>query len=148
MQMELENKCSLQGAYPSGHARSHTPSSVLIIVAALISMTVGTANAQTDSQRIAELERKLKSALTIIDKLSDKVERLELSNKTAGVSKPTEAVKAVSKADAPNLTAAKPIADDLGKTVAEQNSRIEAMQQQVSPMGSRREDGLTKKTKT
>ena len=40
-------------------------------------MAMGTAQAQTDAQRIADLQRKLQSALKVIDKLSDKVDRLE-----------------------------------------------------------------------
>ncbi|MGZ4955206.1 MAG: hypothetical protein ACXV8Q_08830 [Methylobacter sp.] len=136
MLIKFENKRSPQGLHTSSNAKSHLSFAPIFILAALTSMTIGTANAQTDAQRIADLERNLKSALSVIDKLSSKMEQLEKSNKTVAESKSTDTVTPVSKEGKPDITAAKPTDGDLTKTVTEQNSRIETMQRQVTQLSS------------
>ncbi|MGZ4969167.1 MAG: hypothetical protein ACXV8O_07960 [Methylobacter sp.] len=136
MPIKFENKRSPQGLPTSSNAKSHLSFAPTIILAALASMNISTANAQTDAQRIADLERNLKSALSVIDKLSSKVERLEMDNKTAAASKSTDTVKSISKEGKSDTATIKPIDGDLTKTVAEQNSRLETMQRQVTQLST------------
>ena len=114
--------------------KSRSPLMVVFIAAVSILMVAGTANAQTESQRIAELERKLTNALTVIDKLSDKIERLE-TVRTVENPKPSP-TGLESAATRPGVATAKPAKDDLSKVVAAQNSRIDTMQQQINQQSS------------
>ena len=136
MPRKLENRWLPQGIYFPVAARSRSSFTQIFIAVAMAYVAIGTANAQTDSQRIAELERKLKSALNVIDRLSDKMERLEMANKTAEPPKSTAAIKPESKASKPDIPVAKPADGNLTKAVAEQNNRIETMQQQITQQRS------------
>lgn len=136
MSIKTENEQLPQGTHAHNNAKSRSAFAPIFTVAVLASMTLGTANAQTDAQRIADLERNLKSALSVIDKLSAKMEQLEMDNKTAAASKPTDTVTAVAKEAKSDVTVVKPVDGDLSKTVAEQNSRIETMQRQVTQLSS------------
>jgi uncharacterized coiled-coil protein SlyX len=95
----------------------------------LVCMSTGTACAESESARIKELERKLDQAMQVIDKLSEKVERLETDKKQTakldgkpktGEIRPTET----------GVTSG----GDLSQTVATQNTRIETLQQQVTQL--------------
>lgn len=113
----------------------HSHPSSLVVVSLLASVVMaGTANAQTDAQRISDLERKLQSALDVIDKLSNKVEQLETGNNTTAVSKSAGAIKPEPKTKEAEVAAANPVNVELTKTVADQNGRIETLQQQVTQL--------------
>lgn len=126
MTIKLKKQLSLK--HPSFGFKPSRPMLLpLLIGAAITTMTIGSANAQTDAQRIADLESKLQRALTVIDKLSDKVEHLE-NAKSAVPAKIENKNQVVETA---NSTIPE---TELTKTIAEQNTRIETMQQQVSQM--------------
>lgn len=72
--MQLTTKIS------QGKSKSSCVKKMVLGIAALAAASQ-TVHAQTEAQRIADLERKLQNALTIIDKLSDKVESLDGNGK-------------------------------------------------------------------
>lgn len=125
MPIKSKNKSLSQRILSLG-VKSRSPFARIVAAAVLATMTIGTADAQTDAQRIADLELKLKSALTVIDKLADKMDRLEKNNTAT----------AISKVSVPDTTIVKTTDANATKTVADQNSRIDTLQQQVSQMTS------------
>lgn len=86
-------------------------------------------NAQTETQRIADLERKLQSALSTIEKLSDKVETLESAETKSATHSNS---KFASFAAIPAPITAEPVS----KTDTQQNNTIDSLQQQVKQLSS------------
>ena len=119
----------------SGRTQFRPPFARLAISAALISLSIGAADAQTDAQRIADLEHKLQKALTVIDKLSGKVEQLETGGQKTSA-KPSVSVKTQANNSEAETNAVNPSEDELSKIVAEHNSRIETVQQQVTQLST------------
>jgi uncharacterized coiled-coil protein SlyX len=136
MPINLENIRLLPEVASPGNAKNCPPFNRLAIALALISLSIGVADAQTDAQRIADLERKLQKALNVIDKLSDKVDQLEVGTQKAPATKPTASVKTLADSGEANITPVKPTEVELSKTVAEQNTRIQTMEQQVTQLSS------------
>ncbi|TAN52339.1 MAG: hypothetical protein EPN21_04225 [Methylococcaceae bacterium] len=100
-------------------------------------LTAGTAYAQTEAERIADLERKLQNAIGVINKLSDKVEQLEAVNKAAKAPKASvAAATSAGKTSESGVIAPQPVSGDVIKTVSEQNARLETLQQQVTQLNS------------
>lgn len=108
--------------YSRGKSKTSCVKKIAIGIAALAAVSQSV-NAQTEAQRIADLEHKLQNALTTISKLSDKVETLD-GGKTA-----TPNGFALQNID----TTHAPIDS---KTVAQQSSNIETLQQQVKQLSS------------
>ena len=119
----------------SGNTHFRPPFVRVAISAALISMSIGVADAQTDAQRIADLEHKLQKALNVIDKLSDKVDQMEVSGQQTPA-KPNSKVKTLANTSEANVISVKPTEVELTKTVADQNTRIDTMEQQVTQLTS------------
>jgi hypothetical protein len=120
-QMIKENCMQLtKKDYSRGKSKTSCVKKIAIGIAALavVSQSV---NAQTETQRIADLERKLQNALATIDKLADKVESMDGS------------AKSVKSSRYALTTATTPVES---KTVAQQNSSIETLQQQVKQLSS------------
>ena len=136
MPINQEKICSPQGIHIAGKAKSRLPFAQLFFGAVLASLSIGSVYAQTDAQRIADLERNLNRALSVIDTLSTKMERLEKEKAVAATPKQGDTVKTVAKDGQPDVTAVKPADGNLVKTVAEQNGRLDTMQQQVTQLTS------------
>lgn len=135
MQIKIQDK------WPRQHANFLKSCNVLktritpiCVGVTLACLSIGTVNAQTDSQRVAELEHQLKNALGLIDKLSNKVDRLESEHKA------TDGVKTTGKINALERVEPKPAAEtasnSVAKTVEEQNNQIAAMQRQITQINS------------
>jgi hypothetical protein len=111
-----------QKDYSRGNTKTSCIKKIAIGIAALAASSQSV-NAQTEAQRIADLEHKLQNALTTISKLSDKVETLDARKSTT-----------------PNGFALQDIdtthAPIDSKTVTQQNSNIESLQQQVKQLSS------------
>lgn len=97
---------------------------------ALGSLATHSAFAQSESQRIADLERKLQRSDQLIEKLIEKVQQLENTKQAA----PAAAANAKAAPAAQIAEEAK--TGELNKVVAAQNTRIETLQQQVSQISS------------
>jgi uncharacterized coiled-coil protein SlyX len=114
------------------------PKLTALASAILATLAAGSVHAQSDSERIADLERKLQSALGVIDKLSDKVQQLETDKKSQAANKTAGAVAVAAGARYSDLKAAGAAAgsEEVNAVVAAQNSRIESLQQQVTQLSS------------
>ena len=123
MPIKQEKICSPQGVHIA-KAKRRLPFAQLFFGAVLASLSIGSVYAQTDAQRIADLERNLNRALSVIDTLSTKMERLEKEKAVAATPKLGDTAKTASKDGQPDVAAVKPADGNLVKTVAEQNGPL------------------------
>lgn len=135
MPIQLEINRPHSGDKTQNNKKSGTMLAKVFIGAALASLSVGSASAQSEAQRIADLERKLQNALGVIDKLSSKVEQLEKETPVSA-SKARKNASAEANVAEAEVVVDKPAAVALSKTVEEQNNRIDTMQQQVTQLSS------------
>jgi hypothetical protein len=110
-------------------------SAKLLFGAGLIAMAMDDAFAQSDAQRIKDLEHKLQNALQVIDKLADKVDHLETSRKPNSELK-SDIKHTNSKSGVADAKSVDTVDSTSSNTVADQNSRIDSLQQQVSQLSS------------
>lgn len=140
MSFKESPRCDFSTTADSSQAQTASRLSRLLLGAALIGLNIGNADAQTDAQRIADLERKLQKALKVIDKLSDKVDQLETAKpQTARVS--TTDIQTAPNPASSGMAVAMPAETaspqtPVNQTVAEQNTKIEALQTQVTQLSS------------
>ena len=113
---------------------SRTNFTRIVFGVALSSMFVNDASAQTDAQRIADLEHKLEKALTVIDKLSNKIDHLEQDKTVA--TKTEKSTKLEIKQAVTGINAERANEEVLTKTIAEQNNRLDTVQTQVSQLSA------------
>jgi hypothetical protein len=135
MPNKLEHNQSQTPLFPHGVKVRFRYSQLFIAVSLACSMTA--AHAQTDAQRIAELERKLKSALLVIDNLANKVEHLEQHTELpATPNSSNHLTNRDPNAHIAEVTPANSVDTNLSKTIAEQNTRLDSVQKQVAQLNT------------